>query len=213
MTTELPARQDQMKQRHLRKPMPFWPLMLVAIVAATLFTGLTVWWQSRPQPLPGMFPAPAFEMTTQNGTTISNKDLQGKFWIANFIFTNCAGPCPRMTEAMASITEAINSPRVRFISFTVDPKRDLPPVLKMYGNKFGADHARWLFLTEPGTSYLSIAAGFKVAAIPADGSTPILHSEFMFLVDGSGNVRGIYSHADEVSMKQLVADTGRLLNE
>lgn len=203
----------QMKQQHLRPPTPIWPLMLLAIVFATLATGLTVWWQSRPQPLPGLFAAPKFELTSQNGTTVSSESLKGKAWVANFIFTNCPGPCPRMTAAMAATAKSIDNSRVRFVSFSVDPKRDLPPVLKIYGNKFDADHSRWFFLTEPGTSYLDIAAGFKVAAKPADGSTPILHSELMFLVDSAGNVRGAYSHNSDEAMKQLVTDIGRLLNE
>ena len=83
----------------------------------------------------------------------------------------------------------------------------------MPGPPPAADQSRWFFLTEPGTSYLDLAAGFKVAARPADGSTPILHSEMMFLVDTAGQVRGVYSHNDDAAMKQLVTDVGRLLNE
>ncbi len=201
------------QQRHLRPHMPLWPLVLGAIFISAVATALTMWWQMRPVPVQSLFTAPTFEMTSQHGQAFSSDSLKGKVWVANFIFTNCAGPCPRMTEAMAAVSGQINSSRVRFVSISVDPKRDLPPVLKIYGNKYNADQTRWLFLTEPGTSYLDLAAGFKVAVKPADGSTPILHSALMFLVDPSGEIRGTYSHNDEQAMKQLVTDVGRLLNE
>src|ERR1700704_1409744 len=39
-------------------------------------------------------PAPQFQFTAQDGSTVTTADFNGKIWVANFIFTRCAGPCP-----------------------------------------------------------------------------------------------------------------------
>lgn len=191
-----------------------WPIVAAAAIFAGVLTALTAWIQHRPAaPAAPADPAPTFTLTSQSGATVSSGDLRGKVWIACFVFTRCAGPCPRMTETMASLTRRITDDRVRFVSFSVDPTYDTPQVLAKYATGYDADPSRWLLLTEPGTSYLDIAAGFKVMAKPADGSHPILHSEKFFLVDKSGNVRGMYSWSDEAQMGRLVADATALAAE
>ena len=91
-----------------------------------------------------------FEFTTQDGDTLSLNDLKGQWWIADFIFTNCTTVCLPMTSNMvqlqAKLKEA-NLDEVQLISFTVDPERDSPEVLKEYAESYGADLSNWTFLT------------------------------------------------------------------
>jgi protein SCO1 len=164
--------------------------------------------------LPVLFDAPAFQMTAEDGRTFSSNDLGGKVWVADFFFTTCAGPCPAMSAEMARLSKSVaGADAVRFVSFSVDPGRDTPAVLTEYANKYDADQPRWVLLTEPGTSYLDLAAGFKVMAKPADGSQPIIHSERFFLVDGQGKVRGSYLWKDRESMDRLANDAAELLKQ
>ncbi|MDW8261986.1 MAG: SCO family protein [Phycisphaerales bacterium] len=196
-----------------RPSSPVWPLILGAVVFAIVATGLTMYFQIRPAPLPVLFDAPTFEMTDQTGRTLSSQQLRGNVWVACFIFTHCAGPCPKMTEALVRTSQAIDSRRMRFVAFSVDPDRDTPPVLQQYARKFDADPVRTHLLTRPGTDPFEIARGFRVAAGSGDGEHTIFHSEKFFLVDPAGRVRGIYSHREDPDMSQLVADAGRLLGE
>src|SRR5947209_7965574 len=102
---------------------------------------------SRP-PLPAYGTIPQFELTAQTGQPFDSRTLDGHLWIANFIFTNCPGPCPMMSHQMHSIQQVTTgTPEVRLISFTVDPARDTPAVLFEYARHFKADPARWTFLT------------------------------------------------------------------
>ena len=196
-----------------RKPTAVWPLILGAVVFSIIATGLTMFFQMRPEPLPVLFNAPTLELTDQFGQTISTEQLRGNVWVACFVFTNCAGPCPLMTEALVKTSKSIDSRRMKFIAISVDPKRDTPAVLKAYAQRFGADPARTHFLTEPGTDYMKIAAGFRVGVGAADGEHPIFHSEKFFLVDTAGRLRGIHSFRDDPSMAGLINDAGRLLGE
>src|SRR5580693_3812816 len=72
-----------------------------------------------------------FALTDQSSQPfLSENVLRGKVWIADFIFTNCAGPCPRMSAQMRQVGNALRSDikDLRLVSFTVDPVRDTPAV-------------------------------------------------------------------------------------
>ena len=93
---------------------------------------------------------PPFALTERSGKTITNHDLAGKIWVADFIYTTCPGPCPLITASMAKIQEAVaHDPQVQLVTFTVDPQTDTPAVLAKYADQFGADPNRWWFLTGP----------------------------------------------------------------
>lgn len=158
--------------------------------------------------------APAFALVDQNERPVTLETLKGKPFIANFIFTNCAGPCPMMSAKMAALQKGVPAD-VKLVSFSVDPKHDRPAVLKDYGDKFGADHSRWHFLTvaDPGNAadVYAVARGMLLAAQPADESNPIIHSEKFVLVDAAGAIRAFYSSADPTQMAQLEADAADLL--
>lgn len=163
--------------------------------------------------LPTLFPTPAFALVDQSGKPVTHETLRGKPWIADFIFTHCAGPCPMMTAKMAQLQRDLPGDTVKLVSFSVDPERDRPAVLKTYADRFEADASRWHFLTTPGGEVqpiYDVAAGMKLAAIGATENDPIIHSEKFLLVDATGNVRGVYSSSDEQSMSKLVADATRL---
>lgn len=155
--------------------------------------------------LPQLFDAPPFQMTDESGKSLSSQDLSGKVWVADFFFTRCQGPCPAMSAEMAALSRRIGG-EVRFVSFSVDPKTDTPAVLSEYAGRYDADQARWILLTEPETSYLDLAEGFRVMAKPADGSHPIIHSERFFLVDRRGKVRGSYLWSSREDLDRLAAD-------
>lgn len=94
-----------------------------------------------------LFNVPTFALTDQNNQPITDQTLRGKPWVAAFIFTTCAGPCPMMSANMVKLQKRVASPNLQLVSFTVDPKRDTPEVLKQYASNLGADESRWSFVT------------------------------------------------------------------
>ena len=90
---------------------------------------------------------PDFELTSEQGQPFKSSQLMGTPWIADFIYTTCPGPCPRMSSIMTRLqTEGAG---FRMVSFTIDPARDTPEVMAAYGKRFKADPSRWTFLTGP----------------------------------------------------------------
>jgi protein SCO1/2 len=164
---------------------------------------------------------PPFALTERSGRTITNHDLAGKIWVADFIFTTCPGPCPLVTASMARLQNATSGdPQVQLVSFTVDPQDDTPPVLAAYADKFGADPNRWWFLTGAEKPlYDLIQNGFYQVVQDNRGQPPlpgqflVTHSTKMVLVDGDGNVRGFYDGLGDDGRRELLRDITLLEKE
>ena len=165
---------------------------------------------STKQPLPTYGMVSEFSLTDQNGAAFSSKTLEKHVWIADFIYTTCPGPCPRMSSQMLQAQKAIGSETIRFVSFTVDPQHDTPPVLTAYAKHFEADPAKWFFLTGDiaTTNHLSRDV-FRLAAADA----ALEHSTRFVLIDAQGRIRGFYSSLDKEVMPNLIGDAQRLLKE
>lgn len=168
--------------------------------------------------LPVLFEAPGFELVNQEGARVGKKDLAGKPFVAAFMFSNCTTACPMMAGKMKGLQEQIQDPRVRMVSFTVDPERDTPEVLAGYLKRFEADTKRWFFLTGTKEEMVAVEKGFGVRlpraaadgrnneANPAPSTNPmdvLPHSDRFILVDGEGRVRGIYDTKDDNAMAKL----------
>src|SRR5580698_3167463 len=161
------------------------------------------------KPLPLMGDVPAFQLTDQLGRTFSSATLHGHVWVADFVYTNCEGPCPRMSSRMHGIQKATDS-GVKLVSFTVDPQRDTPQALAEYGRKFGADDARWSFLTgDAATLDMLDHDAFKLGNLGASMD----HSTRFVLVDKKGRVRGYYGLADGDPVARVAKDAARLQAE
>jgi len=157
------------------------------------------------------FAAPTFSLIDQDGKAFGSEQLKGKPYVAAFIFTHCAGACPMMTQKMAKLQKAVPDKDVELVSFTVDPERDTPEVLKTYAKNAGADSSRWHFLTGSPEQLAAVAAGLKSAAVKAtDGSDQFIHSDRFMLIDGNGQVRGTYRNSEPEAMDQLAKDAEKL---
>jgi cytochrome oxidase Cu insertion factor (SCO1/SenC/PrrC family) len=158
---------------------------------------------------------PPFQLTNQNGQPFGSSDLANKIWIADFVFTSCPGPCPIISSRMAELQKPLQKTDVHLVSFTVDPEKDKPEVLRNYAEKLHAQPSRWDFLTgEKSTIYELSSKGFKLAA--TDGGDEMgmpVHSTRMVLVDRHGQIRGYYDALTADAVTKLLADTNHLLRE
>jgi protein SCO1 len=160
-------------------------------------------------------PVPQFQFTAQDGTAVSNSDYKGKIWVANFIFTRCAGPCPLMTSRMAELNQALDGKTkdVELVSITVDPEYDTPQVLKEYAERVGASPKMWKFLTGPKDQIENVVMkGFLQTLSREPSGTPI-HSTRFVLVDRDGWMRGFLDGSDPEVAQKLLMDIGDLLRE
>jgi len=162
-------------------------------------------------PLPVYWQIPPFQLTAQSGQPFDSKSLEGSIWVADFIYTTCPGPCPRMSAQMRGVQTAIESmPDVKLVSFTVDPKSDTPAVLAAYAARYRAEPGRWFFLTGEQAALETLCRnGFKLGDV--DGS--LVHSTRFVLLDRRSRVRGFYSIPEDGALPKLLHDIRQLAKE
>lgn len=192
-------------------------LLIPVVTAALLFwlRQLQVYALSN-RPLPAYGTVPNFQLVNQDAQAFGSQQLSGKIWIADFIFTTCPGPCPIISTRMAELQKPLAKSDVHLVSFTVDPEKDTPEVLRAYADKLRKEPLRWEFLTGPLPAITSLSRdGFKLA-ISEEGETPEsgpVHTTRFVLVDRRGAIRGYYDALAPDGVTKLLADTNHLLRE
>lgn len=191
------------------------------VLAAVAVGGALAFRVMRERELPVYWAAPTFALIDQAGDTLRSTTLGGTPWVASFVFTNCTDICPLVTTRMAGLRDSLQAERVlgtevRLVSFTVDPARDTPEVLREYAARFGGSPPEhWAFLTgmPPEAVRSMIQQGFRLAtsAPPeheqhGDGNYQVMHSPRAALVDADGQVRGLYDTTEPDAMERLRRD-------
>lgn len=160
--------------------------------------------------LPSYSSVPEFTLTDQTGAKFDSAALRGHVWIADFMYTNCPGPCPRMSHQMSEVQDALRGSDARMVSLTVDPVHDTPPVLAKYAAYYSARPGVWYFLTgDVPTLQLLDHDVFHLGDV--DGSLD--HSTRFVLVDRSSRVRGFYLTSDDDAIPRVIADAKSLLKD
>ncbi len=163
------------------------------------------------QALPVLGAVPDFELTDQSGGMFKGSTLRGHVWVADFIYTNCPGPCPLMSQRMKRILTATAAiPDVQLVSFSVDPARDTPRALREYAKRFGASAGRWTFLTGDAKTLEHLDRdAFKLGDLDA----ALNHSTRFVLVDEKGRIRAYYTMGQEKMVERIAGDAARLRGE
>ncbi len=148
---------------------------------------------------------PPFSFLNQEGKTISDKDVDGKIFVANFFFATCPKICPKMNYNVKGVTDKYkDDPQVKFLSFTVDPEKDSVPALAAYAKERGANNNQWWFLTGNKDSIYSLARdGFLLPVAQGKTAADFFHSQDVVLIDKEKRIRGIYDGLDEADIKKL----------
>jgi protein SCO1/2 len=151
-------------------------------------------------PLPVIGPVADFALTNQDGQLTTVADFSNHVWVADIIFTRCAGPCPRMTGQMRALQNLLPpEDPARFVTLTTDPEYDTPAVLKKYGERFNADFRRWTFLTGTKQEIAALASGsLKLSAVPVkpeeqkDAADLFIHTTIFVVVDQHAQLRASF---------------------
>lgn len=157
-----------------------------------------------------------FSCINQNSDTVTNKTLDGKIYVADFIFLSCATICPKMNTEMLKVYKAFEKEeRILFISHTIDPKNDSIPRLKSFSDALGVNSNKWHFVTGPIDSIYALAEKSYFTTVYADSSDSrnFIHGGGLFLVDKNRQIRGVYDGTIEKETIRLLKDIKLLLKE
>jgi protein SCO1/2 len=165
-----------------------------------------------------------FSFTNQNGKTITQKDYEGKIYVADFFFTTCRSICPKMTNNMTWLQNQIkNNPKVMLLSHSVTPEIDSVSVLKKYALEKGVIDSKWNLVTGNKKDIYFIARKSYLAVKTGKPSEmyDMVHTENFVLVDSKRRVRGFYDGTNLdgptepgiKNVKQLLEDINFLCSE
>ena len=157
------------------------------------------------QPLRVLGSVAEFTLTNQDGQITTLAALTNRVWVADIVFTRCAGPCPRMTGQMKSLqTHLPAASDAKLVTLTTDPENDSPAVLKKYGQHYDADFNRWNFLTGSKAQIANLASdSLKLSAVPVkpedrkDDADLFIHSTIFVVVDKHAQLRGVFETGGE----------------
>lgn len=179
----------------------FWVAALGAAFAMPVVRSVR---RDLPPPPPVLGQVPDFTFTDENGEPFSLADLRGKVWVADFIFTSCGTVCNTLTSQMAEVQYHTRNMLgyAELVSFSVDPARDTPAVLREFATRYNARAGTWHFLTGPVELIeQTVVDGFKIAMQREATESPdffqIVHGTRFVLVDHLGRIRGYYESSDE----------------
>lgn len=168
---------------------------------------------------------PDFNLTNQLGQKVSWKDLEGKIVVADFFFTRCPVICPKMTQHMKLLQEAVKNNNkagsrdagfVQFLSFTVDPEHDSVAELKKYADRFQINPQNWWLLTGDKKQIYDLALqGMKLGINETEVDTAFIHPQKFVLLDRERVIRArrdnfgnlkLYNGLDTNDVKNIAED-------
>ncbi|MCM3320900.1 SCO family protein [Cytobacillus kochii] len=156
-----------------------------------------------------------FNYTNQDNQAVGLSDLEGKVWIADFIFTSCETVCPPMTYNMSQLQDKVKEEgieNVEFVSFSVDPTVDSPEALKDFANNYEIDFSNWHFLTGYTQEEIESFAvdSFKSLVKKPKNDDQVIHQTSIYLVDQNGVVMKDYDGVSDVPYEEIIADIKKI---
>jgi len=159
---------------------------------------------------------PPFQMVNQDSLIVTNRDFDGRIYVADFFFTSCPDVCPIIQRNMLSVYQKYkNNQQVKLLSYTIDPNHDTPSRLKKYAAKLGVDSTQWEFLRGQKQAVFALAKNDYMVSVDDDTKGPggFAHEGFFVLVDKERRMRGVYDGTDVKEVNKLMKDMDILLSE
>jgi len=157
----------------------------------------------------------AFSFLNQDSVPTDNTALSDCIYVSDFFFMHCPTICPKVKKQMLRLYDHYeDNSEVKFVSHTLDPKRDTPSKLKQYAENLNVDHNKWLFLTGDKADIYTIKNDYFIAAAEdPDAPGGITHSGKIILVDKEGHVRSFAEGTDPEEVNGMFEDIDKLLRE
>ena len=153
-----------------------------------------------------------FKFLDQDSNWISNETFADNIYIADFFFTTCPDICPKMKAQMLRAYDSLSqTPEIKFLSHTIDPKHDSVAVLKEFATRIGAETERWHFVTGDKEEIYSLGQTSYLASMADDGAAGLTHSGKFFIIDKNRHIRGAYDGTNPENVNEMIVDVRKLL--
>ena len=196
----------------MSKKATFYSVFFVALV--TIFFLTVRPWIKRKDTISVVQP---FEFINQDGKIVTDKDVEGKVYVAEYFFTTCRGVCPRLNANMKKVYDRFKDEKdFLILSHTSDPERDSVRQLKKYADSMGVNTSKWMFLTGRKDSLYTTARISYTIDDPANNLRNIdddfLHTQYWALVNRQGQVKKIYDGLKDREVRAIIKEIEKTLH-
>lgn len=172
-------------------------------------------WISRNDTISDVMP---FAFLNQDGKMVTNKDVEGKVYVAEYFFTTCKGICPKMNSNMRKVYDTFKDEKdFLILSHTCMPEVDSVQVLKKYSDSMKVNTNQWIFLTGRKDSLYNMARVSYTIDDPVNNLKTVaddfLHTQFWALVNKEGKVKKIYDGLKDSEVEALIRQIRRQLKK
>ncbi|HET9430699.1 MAG TPA: SCO family protein, partial [Chitinophagaceae bacterium] len=148
---------------------------------------------------------------------VTEKDVAGKVYVAEYFFTTCKGICPKMNNNLRKVYDEFKEEDdFLILSHTCQPEVDSVPVLKRYADSMQVNTAKWVFLTGRKDSLYNMARVSYTIDDPVNNLKDIddqfLHTQYWALVNREGKVKKVYDGLRESEVEAMTRQIKRMLN-
>lgn len=155
---------------------------------------------------------PNFAMIDQHGKFLQIRELRGKAFVLNFIFTRCRAEtmCPASTKRMEELQEVSreeNFENLNFVTVTFDPEFDSPGIMRSYGKNYGIENDNFHLLTSNQDTVDDLLRLFGIMTVEEDGT--INHTMATLLVDANGRI-AFRKEGSKWSIKEFLKEAKEL---
>ena len=196
----------------MSKKATFYSVFFVALIAIFYLTVRP--WIRRKDTISVVQP---FAFINQDGKIVTDKDVEGKVYVAEYFFTTCRGVCPRLNTNMKKVYDRFrNEKDFVILSHTSDPERDSAQQLKKYADSLGVNTSKWIFLTGRKDSLYTMARISYTIDDPANNLRSIdddfLHTQYWALVNRQGEVKKIYDGLKDSEIRAMIKEIEKTLH-
>ena len=143
-----------------------------------------------------------FALFDHEGKPFHLSQRRGRVQLLLFGFTSCPDACPTAMSRLGQVLPRLAESGAQVLFVSVDPLHDTPARLAAFG-------ATWDFsvtgLTGSPDEIRAVAARYGASFEPGDGRN-VDHSTRIYLLDGEGHIRYLFSSEDPVEMLVQVTD-------
>jgi len=185
------------------------------VILVSVFYLVVRKWISRNDTISDVQP---FSFINQDGKRFTNKDVEGKVYVAEFFYTTCKTVCPRMNENMRLVYDKFkDNPDFLILSHTSTPDIDSASVLKRYADSLKIDTRHWVFLTGSKDSLYNAARISYTVDDPLNNvqnpQDHFLHTQLWALVNKEGKVKKIYDGLKQSEAKAMIKQITKMLDQ
>ncbi len=196
----------------MSKKATFYSVFFVALI--TIFFITVRPWIKRKDTISVVQP---FAFVNQDGKIVTDKDVEGKVYVAEYFFTTCRGICPRLNTNMKKVYDRFKDEKdFLILSHTSDPERDSAQQLKKYADSLGVNTSKWIFLTGRKDSLYTMARTSYTIDDPANNLKSIeddfLHTQYWALVNRQGEVKKIYDGLKDSEIRAMIKEIEKALH-